>query len=90
MDNVTDLQAWLAGDAKSGVSSRQPSSFLEGVNKALLKPSKPHASLLDHLEAEIRSLPSPSTRPLIDAAVRPLEEALTLTLTLTLTLALAL
>ena len=66
LDNQQDLQDWLA---KCNLKTALKSRFLELLNKGMIKASKQHGPVLDHVETDIRQLPTPCTRAHIESIV---------------------
>ena len=60
LDNHGDLQAWLA-NALPELKQSCKATFLDKLNKAMMKPCTAFPSILDQLDVEIRSHPSPCT-----------------------------
>ena len=72
LDNHQDLIDYLA---KIDMRATLRSKFLDPLHKQMMKANKVHGIALDHLETEIRALPSPCTRSLMEATVDRIEKA---------------
>ena len=72
LDNQQDLQDWLS---KCNLRVNLRSSFLDPMNKAMVKTNRTHGPVLDHLETDIRQLSNPCTRSGIQGVIEKLEKA---------------
>ena len=79
LDNQQDLQAWI-DESKKTQGRTLRSQWLDKLNKTLIKPVRvggtQHATLLDHLDSEIKALPMPAARAQIDDAIDSMEAAI--------------
>ena len=74
LDNQQDMQTWLAKSIPE-LSQPMKATFLQQIHKAIMAPTKAYANLLDQLDIEIKTHPSPSTRAHFENALHALEQA---------------